>query len=140
MKVEELFEYARKPIDIIKLTKIVSDFRDSEEITWEWNNDKQIFKNNCYSQSFTLAQILKKNHINCNLIRGYYILNDGDYEGHSWLTVGDKIVDITADQFYPNKEDDKRIIITDKNNPHYSKKQPNRWSMHFDDSDNPIYD
>lgn len=116
-----------------KLKNILIKFRSEQEKELGWNNDKSVFKDNCYSTTFDLAQVLKQNKIICKIIKGNYFLDDGDYEGHTWLQVGNYIVDPTADQFHPGKEDKYRIIITDINNPRYTKKKfPDRYSITFE--------
>jgi hypothetical protein len=122
----DLNESIIKNYPIQRLKEIAEKFRSTKENEEDWEGPK----NNCYSEAFDLAQEFKKYKIFPRLIRGWYILDDGDVEGHSWLQIGDKIVDTTADQFYPvGDKNIYRVVITSVNDLHYSRKRPSRWAI-----------
>lgn len=113
------------------LYKDVLKFRKKEEKYYDWKYDKTCFKNTCQSISKELTNYLKKLNYNVKRVGGYYYppekwfkkynepYEDGKWK-HWWVEVNNKyIVDITADQFHPNKEEDYRIVITNKNNSNY---------------------
>jgi len=124
---------------INKLNKIIEDFRKTLENDYDWQEDKMCMKGTCQSVTKELVDLLNKNGYNAKRVNGRYMNISDDFEpdmsqwsdedieewtpdmgmNHWWVEIGDKIVDVTADQFHPKEEDDYRIIITNKSNRDY---------------------
>ena len=125
---------------------IAKNIRKELEDFYDWESDKGCFKNTCHMVTDDLVKKLEDNKISAHKVNGLYFGADDNYEpdmsewddedrwnytdvievggmfgfNHWWVVADNKwIVDITADQFHPDEQDEYRIIITDINDYDY---------------------
>ena len=101
----------------------VERFRLKEENFFEWDEDPTCFKEQCYPLSRDLAMHLKAKGFDAEPYHGYFIDDEGQKHNHWWVMIGNTIIDITSDQFYPGEEEEHRIVISEAGDPHYSVKK-----------------
>jgi len=125
---------------------LVRVFREKMEAEWDWENDKLCFSGQCSSVTRELVEHLKQNGIDAMRVNGEYMEPSEDYEpdmsgwdqedidqyeedkeygdippaNHWWVEAQGKIIDLTAEQFHPDEEDDYRIVIVDTSDSGYS--------------------
>lgn len=124
------------------IEELAWEFRKHEEDENEWRDDKSCFKGTCQDITKRFVDFLHTNgYPQAKRVGGYYKDYSGDYSPdmsdwdsddiedwengkldpkHWWVVIGDDIIDITADQFHPNDEDNYRVVITNKNDPAYN--------------------
>lgn len=138
-----------KKIKSNKLSRIkvvARKIREELEDFYDWEADKGCFKNTCHMVTDDLVKELENNKIRAYKVNGLYKGASDDYEpdmsgwehedvwayndaieargnfgfNHWWVVADNKwIVDITADQFHPDEQDEYRIVITDINDYDY---------------------
>ena len=114
------------------LEQIVSQFREEMEAKYDWKNTKGCFSGKCWKMTTPLVQRLNQAGISAREKEGMYYgasdeyvsiepenYGDGEYP-HWWVETDTNIIDVTADQFHPGREDQYRVVITDKRDPDYS--------------------
>src|SRR5271157_2761017 len=106
-----------------RLEELAWEFRQKQEDWFEWEDDKMCFREQCYSIAPLLAKFLTEHGIPAEPWHSYYVTDDGEEHNHWWVVAGDKVVDVTADQFYEGEPDqgDYRVVVTDQNDEHYSR-------------------
>lgn len=137
---EELKKVSNNKLSRIKI--IAKQVRNELETHYDWNADKGCFRNTCHDITKDLAEKLKEEGIYAYRTNGlYYGASDefqpdtSDWEdedrdeynnatedgrfssmfgfNHWWVVAENKwIIDITADQFHPNEENEYRVVIT----------------------------
>lgn len=134
-----------------QLRKLVWNFRKRLEQASKWSADKICFKNKCFETTDLLIDYLKTHGYDASKAWGEYCgasadffpdtsnwdedqLEDYEWElenleeddvmchPHFWVLVGEQIVDITADQFHPGKEDKYRVIIVSRDDERYNER------------------
>lgn len=138
-----------KNINSNKLSRIkviAKQLRNELEDSYDWNADRGCFKNTCHYITEDLVEKLIETGIKAYRVNGLYNGASDDYEpdisgwenediwayndaiesgnnfgfNHWWVVADNKwIVDITADQFHPDEQDEYRIVITDINDYDY---------------------
>lgn len=116
-------------------------FRKHEEEMEDWSDNKLCFRGKCQDVTKRFVDFLHTNgYPQAKRTGGYYLGYSDDYTPdmsewdsediedwengnldakHWWVVIGNIIVDITADQFHPNNEDDYRVVITNTNDQSY---------------------
>jgi hypothetical protein len=74
----------------------------------------------CAVASFVLAEALRENGLECNVVHGNFYLNGCYRSEHCWVEVKNKIVDITATQF---KSSIPKVYIISNKNPQFVDKE-----------------
>jgi len=133
--------YINEDKNLRSIKELAWEFRKEEESFEDWEENKSCFAGTCQDVTKRFVEFLHKNgYPSAKRISGYYSDYSDDYEPnmsnwdsddiedwetgnfdakHWWVEIGDNIVDITADQFHPNEEDEYRVVITNKNDPAY---------------------
>ena len=141
---EELKSISNNKLSKIKM--IAKEVRNEFENYYDWKNDKKCFGNTCHTIARDLEKKLKEAGIYAYRVNGLYYGADEDFEpdmsdwtneerweyndaiengdnfgfNHWWVVADNKfIVDISADQFFPDEEDEYRVIITDLKDSNY---------------------
>jgi hypothetical protein len=129
---------------INNLEKDIKKFRIALEKEYGYVDDNMCLKGTCHTVTEKLVKYLKNlNYKNAKRVPGYYTNVSDDFEPdgemwdnddwedfyenfdntwkHWWVEVGDKIVDVTADQFHPGDEDEYKVVIVNKTNKDYKR-------------------
>ena len=127
------------------LNSTVLQFREELEKDWEWEGDRGCFRGMCSTISGELVERLKKNGIDAFRVNGQYLEPSEEFEpdmdmwdqedidqyyedkeygdippaNHWWVEADGKILDVTADQFHPDEEEDYRVVILPANHRSY---------------------
>ena len=128
----------RNSAEYKKLRRILVNLRFELEDEYGWEYNKRVFTGKCHDISEIVTKLLNKNGFNAEMEYGMVSRTNPSYRqrftsrvkpksgewagptSHWWVTVNDKyIVDLTQDQFHPEKEDSFRIILTDIKNKYY---------------------
>lgn len=104
-------------------------FAKSEDSTNYDFHDHDDLSCMCAVASFVLAEALRKNGFECNVIHGKFYLNGCYRSEHCWVEVKNKIVDITATQFKSSIP--KVYIVSDKNPQFVDKEIKNGYSSFY---------
>ena len=129
---------------INNLEKDVTNFRTSLEKEYGYVDDNMCLKGTCHTVTEKLVKYLKDlNYKNVKRVPGHYTDVSDDFEPdgemwdnddwqdfydnfdntwkHWWVEVGNKIVDVTAEQFHPGQEEEYKVVITNKSDKNYKK-------------------
>jgi hypothetical protein len=126
-------------VQLERLKEVALDVRTQFESCYEISKNPRALNNLCHEMSQLLKDAILGNGFPCDCVVGQYLGADGDYEpdtsdwgmeddnlydreagfNHWWIKVGDRIIDICADQFHPSQTQVWRLVMVAATNTDY---------------------